>query len=82
MLNGRREKRPAWLPKRLQGRRRQLDQVKARNKQGMKVEENISAETAKQTEKPSMTGSKKKSALKKRHKTATKKKQHKPATPQ
>jgi opacity protein-like surface antigen len=46
------------------------DQVKARNEQGMKGEVNISAETAKQTEKPSMTGSKKKSALKKRHKTA------------
>jgi hypothetical protein len=59
-----------------------LDQVKDRNEQGMKGEENISAETAKQTELPSITGTKKKSALKKRHKTATKKKQHKPATPQ
>jgi hypothetical protein len=58
------------------------DQAKARNEQGMKGEGNISSETAKQTEKPSMTGSKKKSTLKKRHKTATRKKQHRPAAPQ
>jgi hypothetical protein len=57
-----------------------VDQGKARNEQGMKRDENISAETAKQTEKPSMTDSKKKPALKKRHKRASKKKQHRPAT--
>ncbi|MDR3578625.1 MAG: outer membrane beta-barrel protein [Oryzomonas sp.] len=59
-----------------------LDQVKTRNEQGTQVDENISAEAAKQTGKESMTDSNKKSTLTKSHKTATKKKQHKPATPQ
>ena len=59
-----------------------LDQVKALNEQDMKREENISAKTAKLTKKPSISGSKKKFALKKRRKTTSKKRRHKPATPQ
>jgi outer membrane protein with beta-barrel domain len=56
-----------------------FDQAKARSELSMMKEWNASSQAAVQTTRQPKTGKKKKSALKKRHKTAAKRKRHTPA---